>query len=100
MKRLVSALLAVFVVLSFCACGKNAQKDYSKLSADEKFDIAAGHVGKEYGGLLSEIGEAESSDHSARCGTAGEDYEYDYGTFIVLTYKEGGSEIVEEVEKN
>jgi len=99
MKKILVLLLAVLTVLSLCACGAAGKKEEKELTAEEKYAAAEKMVGSPYADLEKAIGPAESSVHSARCGTAGEDYEYTYPGFYVLTYKEGDSEVIEEVEK-
>lgn len=96
-------MLAVLLSLSFCACGaagKDTEKETVKeLTPEEKFAAAEKMVGNPYTDLEKVIGPADSFVHSVRCGTAGEDYEYTYPGFYVLTYKEGDAEMIEEVEK-
>lgn len=94
-------LLTLVMALAFClcACGNSGGKTPAELTAEEKYAVAEKMTGSSYADLVKQIGEAESSVHSARCGTAGEDYEYTYSGFVVLTYKEGDSELIEAVEK-
>ena len=101
-----SALTILFVLLlavTLCACGASEEnsggKTPAELSAEEKYAVAEKMVGGSYADLVTRIGEAESSVHSARCGTSGEDYEYTYSGFVVLTYREGDTEQIEAVEK-
>lgn len=92
--------LVILLASSFllASCGKSAEPaSSSEMSSENKIAVAEKAVGGQYSELESVIGPASDSRHAARCGTNGEDYEYFYDGFSVLTYKEGESEVVEEV---
>ena len=94
-------LTLMVLTLFFCSCGKQENaKTPEELTTAEKIEIAEKSVGGEFGNLEKIIGSAPESRHAVRCGTNGEDYEYLYDGFSVLTYREGSSERIEEVDKS
>ena len=99
-KKMVFILIIILAASVFlCSCGTSGKvKSPAELSTEEKIEIAGKAEGSPYSELESVIGPALDSRHAARCGTDGEDYEYFYDGFSILTYKEGDSEIVEEVD--
>lgn len=100
-KKVFLILALIVSSLFFCCCGKQGNiKTPEDLTTSEKIEIAEKSVGGEFGDLEKIIGPAPESRHAVRCGTNGEDYEYLYEGFSVLTYKEGSSERIEEVDKS
>ncbi|MDO5444732.1 MAG: hypothetical protein Q4F31_03830 [Eubacteriales bacterium] len=100
-KKLLLFFLIVVWMISFllCSCGKSGgTKSPAEMTTEEKIAVAGKAIGGQYSELEAVIGSAADSRHAARCGTDGEDYEYFYDGFSILTYKEGDSEIVEEVD--
>ena len=60
--------------------------------------IAESYIGKEVSELIAAIGEPESSSYASSCLGSGEDGELVYNGFTVYTYKEGDSEVVQNVQ--
>ena len=100
MKKNVILVFVLAAVLLFCGCGKTTKSSPEKLTTEDKIKLAEQSIGAQYSELETEIGPALESRHAVRCGTDGEDWEYTYDGFCVITYKEGNSEVVEEVEKS
>lgn len=61
-------------------------------------DTAAGYIGQSVSSLISAIGSPGSSSYAPSCMGDGEDGELHYSGFTVYTYREGGSETVQDVE--
>ena len=59
---------------------------------------AASYIGKEVSELYDAIGEPESVSYASSCLGSGEDGELVYNGFTVYTYKEGDSEVVQNVQ--
>lgn len=60
--------------------------------------IAESYIGKEVSELYDAIGEPESVSYASSCLDSGEDGELVYNGFTVYTYKEGDSEVVQNVQ--
>lgn len=73
---------------------ENSQKaDSAKLKATAKE-----YVGQPVEELFAAIGEPISADYASSCLGPGEDGELVYDGFVVYSYKENGSEVVQSVE--
>lgn len=69
-----------------------------KAAENEQKTIAESYIGKEVSELYDAIGEPESSSYASSCLGSGEDGELVYNGFTVYTYKEGDSEVVQNVQ--
>lgn len=126
MKKLLTFLLCLVLVLSLCACGGNtadvpennapvsqeqekepAQENEPAVEKEEEpaveqepspVDIAKSYIDKPLSELIAIIGEPESSDYAPSCLGDGEDGLLVYDGFVVYTYREDDSEIVFDVE--
>lgn len=87
MKKVVSIVLLLTMLLALCACTKGG---------DPK-EIAQSYVDKEIAGLFDKIGEPKESNYTHSCLGDGNDGELIYDGFTVYTYKEGDSEVVLDV---
>ena len=65
---------------------------------NEQKIIAESYIGKEVSELYDAIGEPESVSYASSCLGSGEDGELVYNGFTVYTYKEGDSEVVQNVQ--
>ena len=54
-------------------------------------------IGEEVSKLIEAIGEPDSADYASSCLGPGEDGELQYDGFTVYTYKEGDSEVIQNV---
>ena len=64
---------------------------------NEQKTVAESYIGKEVSELYDAIGEPESASYASSCLGSGEDGELVYDGFTVYTYKEGDSEVVQNV---
>ena len=69
-----------------------------KAAENEQKIIAESYIGKEVSELYDAIGEPESVSYASSCLGSGEDGELVYNGFTVYTYKEGDSEVVQNVQ--
>ena len=123
MKKLISIVLLCATAVLLCACGSAApDKSASDGSAvppmqtasgsdtqpaadepeeqaaeNEQKTVAESYIGKEVSELYDAIGEPESASYASSCLGSGEDGELVYDGFTVYTYKEGDSEVVQNV---
>lgn len=121
MKKFVSVLLAVLLLLSLCACGEPAetptqpqtqatQPSQTESQPAESTDaptqttaadlraLAESCIDKPVDELYALIGEPDSADYAPSCLGEGEDGNLNYGDFVVYTYREGEEEVVTYVE--
>ena len=114
MKIIVSCLLALTLAVSLCACGSAAESKSEKerpagmestlpgaQSGEREATpeaVARSLVGASVEELYAAIGEPLSADYAPSCLGAGDDGELHYDGFTVYTYREEGSETVEDVE--
>lgn len=121
MKKYVSILLAVLLLLSLCACGEPAETPTqpqtqatepsqtesqpaestdapTQTTAADLKALAESCVDKSVKELYALIGEPESADYAPSCMGDGDDGNLNYGDFIVYTYREGEEEVVTYVE--
>ena len=119
MKKLISIILLCATAVLLCACGSAAPDKSSsggsavppmqtasgsdtQAAADapenEQKIIAESYIGKEVSDLYDAIGEPESVSYASSCLGSGEDGELVYNGFTVYTYKEGDSEVVQNVQ--
>ena len=71
---------------------------YGLDNENEQKIIAESYIGKEVSELYDAIGEPESVSYASSCLGSGEDGELVYNGFTVYTYKEGDSEVVQNVQ--
>ena len=116
-------LLVAAMLFSLCACGGSEEKpadmesvlpgaesgveteDEVQNSAEEEAApevnedkaLAESMIGEEVSKLIEAIGEPESADYASSCLGPGEDGELQYDGFTVYTYKEGDSEVIQNV---
>lgn len=125
MKKLISIILLCATAVLLCACGSAAPDKSSsggsavppmqtasgsdtqaaaadapeeKAAENEQKIIAESYIGKEVSELYNAIGEPESVSYASSCLGSGEDGELVYNGFTVYTYKEGDSEVVQNVQ--
>ena len=122
-KNLILMLLVPAMLFSLCACGGSEEKpadmesvlpgaesgveteDEVQNSAEEEAApevnedkaLAESMIGEEVSKLIEAIGEPESADYASSCLGPGEDGELQYDGFTVYTYKEGDSEVIQNV---
>ena len=122
-KNLILMLLVAVMLFSLCACGGSEEKPANKESVlpgaeigvetedeapsstaeaaepegNEDKALAESMIGEEVSKLIEAIGEPESADYAGSCLGPGEDGELHYDGFTVYTYKEGDSEIIQNV---
>ena len=122
-KNLILMLLVAVMLFSLCACGSSKEKpanmesvlpgaesgvetedeaqnspaDAAEPETNEDKALAESMIGEEVSKLIEAIGEPESADYAGSCLGPGEDGELHYDGFTVYTYKEGDSEIIQNV---
>ena len=105
-KNLILMLLVAAMLFSLCACGsgaeteddaQNGSADASEPEPNEDKALAESMIGEEVSKLIEAIGEPESADYASSCLGPGEDGELQYDGFTVYTYKEGDSEVIQNV---
>lgn len=122
-KNLILMLLVAAMLFSLCACGSSEEKpadmesvlpgaesgveteDEVQNSAEEEAApevnedkaLAESMIGEEVSKLIEAIGEPDSADYASSCLGPGEDGELQYDGFTVYTYKEGDSEVIQNV---
>ena len=122
-KKVFLMFLVAVMILSLCACGGREEKPANMESvlpgaesgvetddaapssepveaepeANKDKELAESMIGEEVSGLIEAIGEPESSSYAGSCLGPGEDGELHYDGFTVYTYKEGDSEIIQNV---
>lgn len=122
-KNLILMLLVAVMLFSLCACGASEEKpvdmesvlpgaesgvetedqapnspaEEAEPEVNEDKALAESMIGEEVSKLIEAIGEPESADYAGSCLGPGEDGELHYDGFTVYTYKEGDSEIIQNV---
>lgn len=122
-KNLILMLLVAAMLFSLCACGsseekpadmesvlpgaesgvedenevQNSSEEEAAPEANEDKALAESMIGEEVSKLIEVIGEPESADYASSCLGPGEDGELQYDGFTVYTYKEGDSEVIQNV---
>ena len=123
LRRTLSLLICLALVLSLCACGSNSQAPENMQStlpgsgpvsageveetggeqvslppqASEALKAAQALIGKDLKELVAAFGEPDSSDYAPSCLGTGEDGELHYPEFTVYTYKVNGTETIQDV---
>ena len=122
-KNLILMLLVAAMLFSLCACGsseekpadmesvlpgaesgvedenevQNSSEEEAAPEANEDKALAESMIGEEVSKLIEAIGEPDSADYASSCLGPGEDGELQYDGFTVYTYKEGDSEVIQNV---
>lgn len=122
-KNLILMLLVAVMLFSLCACGGSEEKpanmesvlpgaesgvetedeaqnspvEEAEPEVNEDKALAESMIGEEVSKLIEAIGEPESADYASSCLGPGEDGELHYDGFTVYTYKEGDSEVIQNV---
>ena len=122
-KNLILMLLVAVMLFSLCACGSSEEKpanmesvlpgaesgvetedeaqnspaDAAEPETNEDKARAESMIGEEVSKLIEAIGEPDSADYASSCLGPGEDGELQYDGFTVYTYKEGDSEVIQNV---
>ena len=104
-----SLALAALLTLGGCASsgtendnppapGTEEAAETAPLSAEEKMELAKTLLDAPVEDLIAKIGEPESRDYAPSCFGDGEDGNLYYDGFVVYTYREGGKEVVRDVD--
>lgn len=122
-KNLILMLLVAAMLFSLCACGsseekpadmesvlpgaesgvedenevQNSSEEEAAPEVNEDKALAESMIGEEVSKLIEAIGEPDSADYASSCLGPGEDGELHYDGFTVYTYKEGDSEVIQNV---
>ena len=122
-KNLILMLLVSAMLFSLCACGgseekpadmesvlpgaesgvedenevQNSSEEEAAPEVNEDKALAESMIGEEVSKLIEAIGEPDSADYASSCLGPGEDGELQYDGFTVYTYKEGDSEVIQNV---
>lgn len=122
-KNLILMLLVAAMLFSLCACGsseekpadmesvlpgaesgvedeneaQNGSEEEAAPEVNEDKALAESMIGEEVSKLIEAIGEPDSADYASSCLGPGEDGELQYDGFTVYTYKEGDSEVIQNV---
>ena len=123
MKKIIAITLTVIMMLALCACGgseekpadmesvlpgaessvedenevQNSSEEEAAPEVNEDKALAESMIGEEVSKLIEAIGEPDSADYASSCLGPGEDGELHYDGFTVYTYKEGDSEVIQNV---
>lgn len=122
-KNLILMLLVAAMFFSLCACSgseekpadmesvlpgaesgvedenevQNSSEEEAAPEVNEDKALAESMIGEEVSKLIEAIGEPDSADYASSCLGPGEDGELQYDGFTVYTYKEGDSEVIQNV---
>ncbi|MCI6487996.1 MAG: hypothetical protein MSA25_08085 [Clostridiales bacterium] len=122
-KNLILMLLVAAMFFSLCACSgseekpadmesvlpgaesgvedenevQNSSEEEAAPEVNEDKALAESMIGDEVSKLIEAIGEPDSADYASSCLGPGEDGELQYDGFTVYTYKEGDSEVIQNV---
>ena len=122
-KNLILMLLVAAMLFSLCSCGgseekpadmesvlpgaesgvedenevQNSSEEEAAPEVNEDKALAESMIGEEVSKLIEAIGEPDSADYASSCLGPGEDGELQYDGFTVYTYKEGDSEVIQNV---
>ena len=103
MKKVLTLLLSLLMLLSLCACNPQTQTEPTEPTKVEQpsqnpVEIAKSYIDKPIEELYAVIGQPLSSDYASSCLGPGEDGLLEYDGFVVYTYRENGKETVYDVE--